>query len=147
MKKDHLIDIIACMLILLLFYAACSKLFNYGEFRFQLGRSPFIDHIAGLVVWSIPAAEIAIAVLLIPKKTRLLGFYGSFVLMFLFTGYIYAMLRYSPFLPCSCGGVLGKMSWNQHLKFNIFFTLLPLIAILMSRTDKVKKTALMTSHT
>ena len=50
--------------------------------------------------------------------------------MFLFTAYRYAMLHYSPFLFCSCCGVLSMMSLYQHFYFNIFFTVLAFLGIL-----------------
>jgi uncharacterized membrane protein YphA (DoxX/SURF4 family) len=62
---------------------------------------------------------------------RLIGLYASFFFMILFTGYIVAILRFSSYIPCSCGGILQKMSWTQHLIFNIGFLLLAVIAILL----------------
>jgi len=43
------------------------------------------------------------------------------------------MITYTPNLPCSCGGVLQQMTWNQHLIFNVVFTLLALFAIWLTR--------------
>ena len=123
---------LTCFLLILLFtYAGLSKLFNIGTFRFQLGRSPFVTNISGFVSWFLPISELVIAALLAVKKSRLFGLYASFFMMLLFTGYIYAMLHYSYYVPCSCGGVLSKMSWNQHLIFNIFFSLIALTGILL----------------
>jgi uncharacterized membrane protein YphA (DoxX/SURF4 family) len=130
-QRQWWLEGIACLLIILFVYAGLSKLIDFSTFRFQLGRSPFITQIAGFVAWSIPAAEIILALCLVFRRTRLLGLYGSFFLMLLFTGYIYAMLHFSYYVPCSCGGVLSKMSWNQHLVFNIFFTVLALVGILI----------------
>lgn len=121
--KDMLSKIMASLLIILFIYAGLSKLMDYSEFRFQLGRSPYVTGMAGFVAWFMPATEIVAALLLTFQRTRLIGFYLSFLLMLLFTGYIYAMLHYSPFLPCSCGGVLSAMTWEQHFYFNIFFVL------------------------
>src|SRR5690606_21323683 len=115
---------IASLLILLFVYAGISKLLDYDTFKFQLGRSPYVTNMAGFVAWALPAGEIIIAVLLIFQRTRLLGLYASFSLMLLFTGYIYTMLNFSHYIPCSCGGVLSEMSWMQHLIFNIVFTIL-----------------------
>jgi len=69
----------------------------------------------------VPLAEFVIAVLLIIPRSRLQGLYGAFGLMILFTGYILAITRYTTNVPCSCGGVLEKMSWSQHLIFNVVF--------------------------
>ncbi|MBO9572870.1 MAG: hypothetical protein J7497_11810 [Chitinophagaceae bacterium] len=138
--KKLLIEIAASLLVILFIYAGLSKLLNYSEFRFQLGRSPYIASMAGFVAWFMPAAEIISALFLVLKKTRLIGFYASFLLMVLFTGYIYAMLNYSPYLPCSCGGVLSMMSWTQHLYFNVFFVLVSAAgALLMSKPEQINK--------
>nr|WP_276834881.1 MauE/DoxX family redox-associated membrane protein [Chryseobacterium cucumeris] len=58
-----------------------------------------------------------------------MGLIGSFVLMLIFTGYIALLLSKSKNLPCSCGGILEKMSWNQHLYFNIGCVTLSAIAL------------------
>ena len=43
----------------------------------------------------------------------------------------FIILNFIPDIPCSCGGVLEKMSWNEHLIFNIAFVVLGLVAILL----------------
>lgn len=131
MFKKAFIEVIAILLISLFTYAAVSKLMTYTNFKFQLKRSPYLTNIAGFVSFLLPTIEIAISVLLVKRNTRLFGFYGAFFLMCLFTGYIYIMLNYSPYLPCTCGGVLSSMSWNQHLYFNICFMVLSLVGILL----------------
>jgi hypothetical protein len=40
--------------------------------------------------------------------------------------------------PCTCGGIIEKMSWNQHVVFNMAFTVLALFAL---RFDKKKTKA------
>lgn len=138
--KDTLSKITASLLIILFIYAGLSKLMDYEGFRFQLGRSPYVTGMAGFVAWFMPTVEIVAALSLTFQRTRLFGFYLSFFLMLLFTGYIYAMLHYSPFLPCSCGGVLSAMSWSQHFYFNIFFVLVSLVGALSmaSKQDNIK---------
>ena len=131
MKKPVMVDIISALLVLLFVYAAVSKLLDYDTFKFQLGRSPYVTNMAGLVAWALPVGEIVVALLLILKRTRLLGLYASFFLMLLFTGYIYAILNFSYSVPCSCGGVLSKMNWRDHLAFNIVFTIISLVAIIL----------------
>ena len=59
--------------------------------------------------------------------------------MVMFTAYIYLILNYSDFIPCSCGGVLEDLSWTQHLIFNIVFIFLAGVAIFFSR-HRIKKT-------
>jgi hypothetical protein len=37
-----------------------------------------------------------------------------------FTTYIILILNFSSFIPCSCGGILEKLGWTEHLIFNFF---------------------------
>ena len=132
-------EIISILFIILWVYASISKILDYNNFKFQLGRSPYIAHISTLIAIALPMGEIIIAFLLLFKQTRSLGIYASFFLMFLFTGYIYAMLHYSFFVPCSCGGILNRMDWNTHFIFNIFFTFLALIGIIVNKLSDANK--------
>jgi uncharacterized membrane protein YphA (DoxX/SURF4 family) len=134
MAKKITIEVICSLLLILWIYTGLNKMLDYETFKFQLGRSPFVQPIAGFIAATLPAGELLIALALIIKKTRLLGLYISFTLMLLFTGYIYAMLHYSYYVPCSCGGVLAALSWENHLIFNGIFTLLALVGIILQST-------------
>jgi len=129
--KKIIIEGISFLFILLFIYASLSKLLEYRKFRIQLGQSPLLTDIAGWVAWTVPIIEIIISVLIIHPKLRLTGLYASFGLMVLFTAYIVSITQFSNYIPCSCGGVLQKMSWNQHLTFNLFFVLLAFSAIIL----------------
>jgi len=129
--KKILVSLITSFLVLLFAYAAGSKLGGYHLFKFQLGKSPYTMHYAGIISWALPLAEFIIVALLVVKKTKIYGLYASFFLMFLFTGYIYALLHYSYYVPCSCGGILSGMDWHQHLKFNVIVTICTLTAIFL----------------
>ena len=126
-----IVEIISALLVFLFIYAALSKLLDFGKFRYQLSQSPFMTRFSGFAAWVIPLGEIIIAAALIIKRARIAGLYLSFFLMLLFTGYIFIMLKYSSYLPCSCGGVLSSMSWKQHFVFNLTFTGLSLSAIII----------------
>jgi len=121
LRKNALIEIICSMLILLFVYAALSKVSDYNRFTVQLSKSPFITAFPVFVAWSIPTVELLISLMLVIKRTRLIGLYAAFFLMSLFTAYLIIMLNFSYFIPCSCGGVLEKLSWDQHIIFNFFF--------------------------
>lgn len=129
MLKKSLLELPAVLLTILFTYASISKLLQYNTFRFQLDLSPFITNYSSIIAWSIPAIELITTALLMFPATRLKGFYLSYGLMLLFTFYIYAILHYSYFVPCSCGGILSQMNWEQHLIFNIAFTLIALTGI------------------
>jgi hypothetical protein len=138
MKKNTFIELISALLVFLFIYAALSKLLDFDKFKYQISQSPFITNISWLVIWSIPLSEIMISIFLLFKRTRSAGLYLSFLLMLLFTGYIFIMLKYSSYLPCSCGGVLSIMSWKQHFVFNLAFTGLSLAGILLQNSTSKK---------
>lgn len=132
MKKTIIIEIISALLVILFVYASLSKLLNYTTFRLQVSALPVIGEFAA-IAWALPAAEIIVALLLTVNATRKYGLYASAVLLILFTGYIVCMLAFVKHLPCSCGGVLNKLSWKQHILFNIFFLLVCLRGIVLER--------------
>ncbi|MBS1567215.1 MAG: hypothetical protein JST39_22720 [Bacteroidetes bacterium] len=59
--------------------------------------------------------------------------------MSLFTGYVAVMLSLSYYLPCSCGGILQALSWQGHLVFNVFFTLLAAAGALLQYNIQVHR--------
>ncbi|UGU15402.1 hypothetical protein LS482_17180 [Sinomicrobium kalidii] len=115
--------------IILFTYAALSKLLDYQQFRIQLGQSPMFTTWAAEIAWFVPSLEVLIAVMLAIPRFRLLALYLTFSLMVMFSSYIYAILHFSSYVPCSCGGILEKMGWTEHLIFNIVMVLLAIIAI------------------
>jgi hypothetical protein len=145
LNRNNIILLICTLLASLFIYTGLNKLLDHDLVKSQLSRSPFIQSMAGFLSLAIPTVELIIAALLcIPPvrvnsealspllaranlalpPARLIGLYLSFGLMFLFTGYVYIMLEYAYDLPCSCGGVLAALSWQDHLYFNLGFTLL-----------------------
>lgn len=131
-KTKSIIVQLSCYLFFLLFlYAAANKLMDFQKFSVQLGQSPLLTDYANFIAWFIPAVEILIALFLINKGTLLFGLYGSIGLMLMFTAYIIIILNFAERIPCSCGGILEKMGWTEHLVFNIFFVLLALLAIIL----------------
>jgi len=131
MKRHFFLEIICNLIILLFIYAAVSKLLDYETFKLQLGKSPFINEFSGVAAWALPVVEVFVGLALAFSKTRLIGLYASLFLMTMFSAYIYTMLHYSYYIPCSCGGILSKMGWSTHLWFNIGFVLLSIFGIFL----------------
>ncbi|MDX6187816.1 hypothetical protein SGQ83_00500 [Flavobacterium sp. Fl-318] len=129
--KRIFIEVICLLYILLFVYAAISKLLDFENFRVQLGQSPLLSAFAGLIAWIIPLLELFIAVLIFVKRWRIIGLFGAFSLMVMFATYIYIILNYSSFVPCSCGGILEKLGWGEHLFFNLVFIILAAAGILL----------------
>lgn len=131
MKKCKLIIVkfTSYFFILLFCYAAISKLSDFDNFQLQISASPLLNGSSQFLPYMIIIVEFLIAGLLCYRKTRTTGLIGSFVLMSIFTWYIALLLSTSKNLPCSCGGILEKMSWHQHLYFNMGCVILIVIAL------------------
>jgi uncharacterized membrane protein YphA (DoxX/SURF4 family) len=129
MKNNPVSVLCSCLLILLYTYTAASKLAGYSNFKVVLDESPLIHKGAGTIAWLLPAAELIVVLLLFFDASRKAGLYASLLLLIAFTLYIVAMLLFADELPCSCGGVLNKMNWKQHLFFNAGFLVVNIIGI------------------
>jgi hypothetical protein len=137
MKRVNVAILIICTLIIALFiYTAVAKLLDYSNFRFGLSESPLIASFAGPLSWLIPGSELGIAIMLMVPAWRLAGLYASFVLLFLFTVYIAAMLMTGVEMPCSCGGVIEDLSWGAHVAFNSAFVLLSALGIWLMKMKR-----------
>jgi putative oxidoreductase len=118
------------LLILLYVYAACSKLLNFDDFRGQLYNQAFPHALAGILLYTLPPAELITAALLTFGRTRRIALWFSLALLSAFTGYIaLVLLHVWNRVPCSCGGILNHLSWNAHLAFNLCFILINLLAL------------------
>lgn len=134
-RKELITEIISAAFVVLFVYAATTKLLDYEKFRLQIGQSPVLTGFAGIIVWLVPATEFIVAAMLMITRYRLIGLYASFSLMVMFTAYIVVITRFSDYVPCSCGGVLEKLSWNEHLVFNLVFVALGATSILLYPKD------------
>ncbi|WP_159798920.1 MauE/DoxX family redox-associated membrane protein [Flavobacterium sp. MK4S-17] len=130
--KGIAIEAVCGLFILLFVYAAVSKLLDFENFRIQIAQSPVTAAYAAPLSVIVPVAELAISVLLLFKKFRRAALLAAYTLMLVFTGYIYIVLHYSSYIPCSCGGILEEMGWTAHLYFNLAFVLLAAAALLLS---------------
>ncbi|WP_448635231.1 MauE/DoxX family redox-associated membrane protein [Pedobacter panaciterrae] len=130
-RRNILIEIIASLFILLFVYAALSKLQDFEKFQVELGKSPILNTFSRPISVLIPVLEIIISVMLVIKRFQYFALYLSFSLMVAFSVYIVSILKFSSYIPCSCGGILENMTWTQHLIFNMGFVLLGATAILI----------------
>lgn len=136
--KEVVAEIISVSLILLFVYSALSKVLEFQNFQAQLGQSPLLSAYTAFISYAVLIVELIIALLLAFPKTRFIGLLSSFFLMVMFTSYIIVILNYSSFVPCSCGGILEKLGWKEHLIFNIVFTILAATACFIVTTNKWK---------
>lgn len=130
-NRNMMINIISAIFIFLFVYTALSKLYTHKLFTQTLEETPLIGGIGIYIAIAIPAMELATSLLLLIPRTRRWGLYSALTLMIVFTLYIGYMIVFTPNHPCTCGGVIEKMTWTQHLVFNIVFTLLALVGVVL----------------
>jgi len=138
MKNKNIVEIISVLLILLFVYTAVSKIINYSNFKYTIDRVDLVKPLAGPLSIFVPTAELIVSFLLLTPSLRKWGLYGSFLLMLMFTIYVGYIIYFAPYRPCSCGGIITKMTWRQHLIFNTVFTILSLIGIRLHGKQKAK---------
>ncbi|EMR00915.1 MauE/DoxX family redox-associated membrane protein [Cesiribacter andamanensis] len=125
-RNDRLLYL-SLPLIGLFAYTALSKLLAPEVFREALLNQPLPEGLSLSLVWAIPLAELLAVGLLLYAPWRKWGFVLSGGLMLLFTGYVsLVVLGYLGERPCSCGGILERLSWEQHLLVNLLFYTLSL---------------------
>ena len=124
-----MVESITALVVFLFLYTGISKYLEYQAFENTLSNSPLLKLAAAPIAAILPGIEILVVILLVREKTRLFGLITTLLLLSVFTCYIIYMVLFSPYLPCSCGGVISKLSWKAHIYFNLFFILITGVAI------------------
>ena len=123
MKRNTIIAILSYLLSILFVYAAVVKAMDYKVFLADMAKSPLLVNYdkptLSLIVLGI---EFLTAALLLFKVTRKLGFYLASFVMLIFTLYLGTLYFFFTDVPCSCGGILGRMPYPVHIVFNLVFT-------------------------
>lgn len=138
MKKNQIVNNLTCYFLIFLFtYTGITKLIDHSVYKSSILQSPGISNYATVISWLIPLLELLIVIMLAFEKYRQKGFLFSLLIMTVFTIYITYMILFIPHLPCSCGGILKELSWNNHLLFNSFLILLILVSLLTYTKHKL----------
>lgn len=138
MKNYHniIVAAISYFFILLFVYASMSKILDFENFQVQIAQSPVLTSHAGVISYAVIISELAICILLFTVKIRPWGLLASSTMMSAFTVYIFIILNFSEFVPCSCGGILEKMGWTEHLIFNIGCVFLAVVSFILIRNQR-----------
>jgi putative oxidoreductase len=135
MKKAILIDLLTVLLLLLFAYTAASKFLDMSKFIFQmrLAPVPLVKIIAPVLGWTVPVIEMIIAIVFalgfFHPVLKIKAMYASVILLVIFEIYIATMVLSGSRLPCTCGGIVSKMGWTDHLFFNGFFIITGILSI------------------
>ncbi|MGN7720250.1 MauE/DoxX family redox-associated membrane protein [Chitinophaga sp. 22620] len=133
MTRKIALEGIVAILVVLWIYTGISKLGEQFNFMYQLRKqSLFVDY-AVFLSYAVPVVELMTAILLVIRKTRIIGLWVSFFLMFSFTLYVALVLSFSKQLPCQCGGIIDTLNWEQHLILNIILTILIILGLLLAK--------------
>ncbi|MDB5086742.1 MAG: hypothetical protein JWR09_736 [Mucilaginibacter sp.] len=136
LAKERLTICIRFVCMFLFLYAAYAKIIDHDRFLTGLSNVQIVSAIAVYISWFVPIAEIIISFLLLIPQTAKLGLYGFIGLMTIFIGYIISVLLWEKYLPCHCGGAIEKLSWTQHIWFNLAFIIIAIIALRLSKSNK-----------
>lgn len=134
--KAAVLQISTCFLLLLYTYTGFHKLYEQPLFRRTLSKVLSGYNGAATLAWVIPTLELVVVLLLFFESSRKAGLYASLLLLLVFTLYLLYMVLFVADLPCSCGGVLNKMSWKQHIWFNLFFIALNVLGLFALRKQQ-----------
>jgi putative oxidoreductase len=146
-KKQVLIECVCALLIILFLYASISKFLDFKTFIDQMNNQPLPNSWTPFLVWAIPLFEIGISIALLFEYTRLVGLYASLVLMTIFTLYTgIVLLHFFPYVPCSCGGVIRKLTWTQHLILNLCYVSLSILGIILQHRKYFKPIFITNKH-
>jgi uncharacterized membrane protein YphA (DoxX/SURF4 family) len=133
--KNAFADLIGALLLLLFIYTSVSKFLDYDKFVFQMRLSPvpLMKILAPILGWLMPFIEVLIAIGLAAgffyDNLKIKALYSSVMLLIIFEIYIGIMLLSGSNLPCTCGGIISQMGWEQHLLFNAFFIIAGIISL------------------
>ena len=128
-SKESIITGICWMCMALFLYTAYAKITDQDRFLKGLTRVHLISGFAVFISFAVPMVEVFIAMLLLIPKTAKIGLYCFITVMTAFTFYIISALIWEKNLPCHCGGAIEKLSWSQHIWFNLAFILIAMFAI------------------
>jgi len=140
MKINTWATTVAFILAVMFFYAGFSKMLDFEGFQVSMRRQPFHSGLMAVFIWILPPLEIVIGIsLFIPKYIKI-GFCTATIVMAMFTIYSLAILfGFFKNVPCSCGGIIQHLSWQQHLIFNSTFLFLALLGSLLTRLQNTNK--------
>ncbi|TKC07501.1 MauE/DoxX family redox-associated membrane protein [Pedobacter frigoris] len=130
-NKRIIFDAITYLFVLLFVYTAGGKLITIETFKDVLTKYPLISDYNTIIAYLVPITELLVSALLIIPATKKYGIMASLGLMTLFIIYIIYMFLFKQELPCSCGGIISKLSWKQHIWFNSIFLFLSIFGLII----------------
>lgn len=148
--RKILSEIFVYLIALLWLYTSVYKFLQIDNSITQLADSPLIAPFAPWFGYGLPTIEFALFALLIFNKTSKYALIGSTILLILFTTYIIIILNYyRADTPCTCGGIISKLGWKNHIFFNLTFLLMGIYVLVepFIKSDKRSYSEVSMKHT
>jgi len=134
MKRMIVLEIICFLLVSLMLYASVSRMLDFHTFVDDINNQPLPNSLTRWLVYGIPALQVLTALTLIFEKTRAAGLWLALFITSLYVFYnILVLTNFFGRVPCTCGGMIKHLSWQQHLIFSLFFAGVSLAGILLRR--------------
>ena len=122
MNKNRFISISKILLMVMFAYAGIFKIVDITLFESQMKESPLIPQLLiPTLAISLPIFELLLAILLMYDKYNSMSLTLSFITMLFFSLYLIMLVSLYENVPCTCGGILGKLGYTEHIIFNLFF--------------------------
>ena len=128
-----------CLVCLALFVvSAYDKIAEHERFLRGIEKVKYVGDYRLFVSWAVPVMEIAVSLMLLFPGSQKLGLYGFTGLMAVFTIYIGSMTLWAERLPCHCNLIVEKLSWGEHVVFNLVFIGLAAFALRLKNNRNLK---------
>lgn len=150
--KGVFIEVTYFLLIVLLSVAGGSKLIDHQKFVGEMLNQAFPHWFSWVLIYTLPYYELAIVTAILVgrkynfKKLRLKinlerlrkwALLNSCVLMSFFLLYsILALSKVFGRVPCSCGGIIERLHWPQHVVLNAFYVLITIVSLRLTRQER-----------
>lgn len=132
------VTVIRLMCLALFAVSAYDKFLDHERFMKGLSAVNHIGEYSIVISWMVPIAEVMVCLLLIVPGTAKYGLSAFGSLMVIFTIYILGMLIWAEKLPCHCNLIIEKLSFGEHLAFNVAFICLAIFGLWLNNKKKSK---------
>ena len=139
LAKERAIIVLRWLCMGLFLYTAYAKIVDHHRFLNGLTRVHIISHFAVFISFAVPLVEILVALLLLIPQTAKTGLICFIAVMSSFTIYIISAMIWEKQLPCHCGGAIEKLSWSQHIWFNLAFIAIAISALRLIKLIQLSK--------
>lgn len=136
--KKILPPLISFIFVVLFAYTVISKGVGFSNYLNQLEQSPRLEGYGEPLAYGIITLQTFTVILLCYRPLRLWGLWITFGTLAVFAGYIGGILLYSKNPPCTCIGLLEKMTWKDNLVLNIGLMITALTGIMTMKAGGSK---------